>query len=272
MMPFIRRAALVACGLLVAGCGGTASAPTSPSATATAAPAEFVTYQSSRFTFRHAAMDAGSITQTATAIETGVNRILEDIGVSAMPRVTVTLYPNGDALRQGVGNQAGPIPSFATGLVTGPTAIHIISPNLSTTWSYADGVTAIVHEFAHCVSLVANPSFANNPRWLWESVALFEAGQFTDPRTLPYFTAGGSPPSLAQLNSFDNTVVYSVGATLGRFVVDVHGWTAYRDLIRANGDLGVVLRTTESAFLADWRAFVRDVFPIARAPATADRW
>jgi hypothetical protein len=207
-------------------------------------------------------MDSATITQTAAALESEVPRILEDIDISAMPQVVVTLYPSVDALRQAVGNQAGPLPSFTTGLVTGPTAIHIVSPNLSTTWAYADGVTAIVHEFAHCVSLVANPSVANNPRWLWESVALFEAGQLSDPGTLPYFAPGGTPPSLAQLNGFDNTIVYSVGATLGRFIVDAHGRDAYRQLIRTNGDLGRVLGATESAFLADWRAFVRDTFHV----------
>jgi hypothetical protein len=216
-------------------------------------------------------MDSATIARTAAALESEVDRIVLDIGVSAMPQVTVTLYPSGEALRQGVGNQAGPIPSFATGLVTGPTAIHVISPNLAATWSYADGVTAIVHEFAHCASLVANPSFANNPRWLWESVALFEAGQVTDPRTLPYFASGGIPPSLAQLNGFDNTIVYGVGATLGRFIVETHGWEAYRLLIRTNGDVGRVLSTTEPTFIADWRAFVREAFGIAQAPASANR-
>ena len=254
------RRAVAACCLLFAGCGGSnASYPTAPSAV----PAEFTTYQSSGFTFRYTAMDSATIAQTAAALESELPRMLDDIGVSAMPQVVVTLYPSGEALRQGVGNTAGPIPAFATGLVTGPTSIHVISPNLSTTWAYPDGVTAIVHEFAHCVSLVANPSFANNPRWLWESVALFEAGQVTDPQTLPYFSAGGTPPTLAQLNAVDNTIVYTVGATLGRFIVDTRGREAYRELIRSNGDLSRVLRTTEPAFLADWRAFVRTVFQIA---------
>jgi hypothetical protein len=258
MMRVMRRAAMLLWCLIHAACGGSErSSPTAPSAPPAAIE---LAYQSARFAFRHSAMDSATIVQTAAALEAEADRILEDIGVTTMPRVSVTLYPSVDALRQGVGTTAGPIPSFATGLVTGPTAIHLVSPNLATTWSYTDAVTSLVHEFAHCVSLVANPSFANNPRWLWESVALFEAGQYNDPRTLPYFT--GTAPTFAQLNSFDNTIVYSVGATFGLFVVDIHGWDAYRQLIRSNGDLSRVLRTTEPAFLNDWRAFVRANFQI----------
>jgi len=260
-MPGRQRRAIVWFWCLAcAACGGSdRSSPTAPSPTAVV---DFSTYQSTRFSFRFTSIDSSTIAQTAAAVESEVDRILGDIAVTAMPQVTVTLYPSGGALRQGVGNQAGPIPTFATGLVTGPTAIHIISPNVPATWSYADGVTSIVHEFAHCVTLVANPSFANNPRWLWESVALFEAGQYLDPRTLPYFTGGGAPPSLAQLSGFDNTTVYAVGATLGRFIVETRGLETYRLLIRSNGDLNRVLGTTEAAFLADWRAFVRDSFQV----------
>ena len=65
-----------------------------------------------------------------------------------------------------------------------------------------------------------NPRFANEPRWLWESVALWENGELADPRTLDYMVAG-RPPTLEQLNA-DVTAsrqVYEVGYTIGEFVV-----------------------------------------------------
>ena len=43
-------------------------------------------------------------------------------------------------------------------------------------------VSHLVHEFAHCVSLQVNPRIANNPRWLWESVAIYESRQSVDLR------------------------------------------------------------------------------------------
>lgn len=244
--------------LVAVACGGSGSHPGGPTGTSPA-PLQFSTFQSAHFSVRHTDLDAASVSPIATAIEAEYQRILRDFNVTQMPTVTVTLYPTGQALSDAVSPIVGPLPSFAKGLVTGPTAVHILSPNLQSAWSYADGVRSIVHEFAHCVSLRVNPSFGNNPRWWWESVALFEAGQLTDPRTLPYFTRGPLP-TFAQLSSFDNTIVYEVGATIGRFVVATRGWGAYVALVESNGDVNRVLGLTERAFLDEWAAFVRASF------------
>lgn len=200
-------------------------------------------------------MDAASVAQTADAVEAEYDRITGDLGVTQMPIVVVTLYPDLNSLSAAVAPVVGPLPSFATALVTGVDAVHSLSPNLASRWTYRDAVTAIVHEFAHCVSLRLNPSFGNSPRWLWESVALLEALQYNNARTFPIVT-NGPLPSLAQLNSFDNTVVYDVGAWLGHFIAERYGWETYRALIRANGDLSV-LSHTEATFLAEWAGFVR---------------
>jgi hypothetical protein len=37
---------------------------------------------------------------------------------------------------------------------------------------------AVVLGVVHAVSLGVNPRFGNNPRWLWESVALYQNGEF----------------------------------------------------------------------------------------------
>ena len=115
------------------------------------------------------------------------------------------------------------------------------------------------HELAHCVSLYTNPTFGNNPRWLWESVALYENGELVDPRTLDYMVAG-RPPTLAQLDA-DLTAsrkVYEVGYTLGEFVVARGGPAALVGLIRANGDTQAALGLSSAQFEAQWYAFVRE--------------
>ena len=122
----------------------------------------------------------------------------------------------------------GALPTFASGLGTGPDSIHILSPNLTGQWTYATAVTALVHEFAHCVSLTLNPSFGNRPRWLWESVALYEAGQRTDVRSLP-LVAANRPPSIAELNALDNLLIYDVGHSLADFIVTALGQQSLRD-------------------------------------------
>jgi hypothetical protein len=110
-----------------------------------------------------------------------------------------------------------------------------MSPN-SPAWGPFDRmVSNLVHEFAHCVSLHVNPRFANNPRWLWESVAIDESRQAVDLRTVGYMTAL-TPPSFASLNAIDNGRVYEVGYSLGEFVVTRWGQRVLRDLIVASGD------------------------------------
>ena len=251
LQPF-PRASLVAAFLLTGGCGG--SAPTAPAPPVPSAIA-FASHASANFVFRYTSMDAATIAATAAVVEAEHARIVGDLGVAGMPAVRVTLYPDVDALRAGVAPIVGPIPAFASGLVTGPADIHVLSPNLASRWPYVIGVTAIVHEFAHCASMRLNTSIANNPRWLWESVALYEAGEIVDPRTLGYMTAG-QPPTVAELNRIEDTRIYEVGGLIGAFVVETWGREALRDLVRSNGRLQA-LGVDEAAFASRWYAYAR---------------
>jgi hypothetical protein len=240
---------------LLAACGG--GQPAAPSAGAGSPAPAFATYESAHFACRHTPMDAATIAATAAAVESHHARITGDLGIPDMPRVTVTLYADLASLRTGVAPLVGAIPSFASGLVTGPDAVHVLSPSLATSWTYEAGVTTIVHEFAHCVSLRLNPTIANHPRWLWETVALHEAHQVVDPRTLSYMTSL-QPPTLAQLNRIEDTRIYEVGGLLGEFVAATWGPQSLADLVRANGDVQAVLAVDESTFTARWLAYTRD--------------
>ena len=244
-----RVCVLAASAALLGGCGGSnpnllAPPPPTP-------PVAFTSHASAHFTFRYTAMDAASVAATGAAVEAHHARILGDLGLEQIPSVTVTLYPDPDSFRAAVAPLVGNVPSFASGLVSGPRDIHVLSPNLSSRWSYAEGVTAIVHEFAHCASMRVNPAIANNPRWLWEAVALYEAGQILDPRTLPYMTAH-RPPALSDLNRIDNTAIYEVGGLIGEFIVETRGRGALRDLVRTGGALPAVMGVDEAGFVSRW--------------------
>lgn len=239
---------------LIAGCGG--GNPATPTA-----PITFASHSSAHFTFRYTALDAASVASTADAVEGHHARILGDLGLSQIASVTVTLYPDQESFRAAVVPLVGSVPSFATGMVSGPSAIHVLSPSLASRWSYAEGLTAIVHEFAHCVSLNLNPSIANNPRWLWETVALYEAGQIVDPRTLSYMTAH-QPPALSELNRVENPAIYEVGGVIGEFIVETWGRGALNDLVSAGGALESVLGVDETQFVSLWFAYVRHRYGI----------
>ena len=92
----------------------------------------------------------------------------------------------------------------ATGYVTGPTVLRVLAVP-----SVARNAT---HEMSHAISLRVNPTFGNRPRWLWESVALFENDEFVDPRSIAYL-AQGRFPTLAELDADPNASrqVYEVG-------------------------------------------------------------
>jgi hypothetical protein len=247
-----RRAAALAwmTGVILWGCGGAGAAPS-------VVPGPAGTYSSAHFVFQYTTLDAGNITTIASAVESHYDRILSDLGADRMPAVTVTLYLDHAAMVAATQAVAGPIPASASGLVTGESQIHLMSPN-SPAWGPFDRmVSNLVHEFAHCVSLHVNPRFANNPRWLWESVAIYESRQAVDLRTVGYMTAL-TPPSFASLNSADDGRVYEVGYSIGEFVVTRWGQPALRDLIVANGDTDAVLAISQSDFQRDWFAFVRE--------------
>lgn len=233
------------------GCHSTVS--TGPSAPFSATT--FQQHSTAHFAFRYTSIDAPSIADTAARVEGEHARIISDLQATPMSSVTVTLHPDFASLQDAVRSAAGTLPAFAKGLTTGVASIHVLSPNLSNAWSYADGVTAIVHEFAHCVSLQVNPTVGNNPRWLWEAVAIFEAGQFVHPRSVMSLV-NGEPPTISRLNGFDNTEIYAVGFVMGEFIVARWGGGSLVALIRGNGNVAAVTGMGENEFLAAWYQFV----------------
>jgi hypothetical protein len=243
------RAYLAAALALLASSCGSAAAPAAPSPAA--AP-----YTSAHFTFFYTALDSANIDAIARAAEAEHARILHDLGAETMPAVQVHFYADHQGLEAAVAPAVGAIPSWASGLATAQDQIHLMSPNHPAYAPFDRMVVNLVHEFAHCVSIRVNPRIPNNPRWLWESLAIYESGQFVDPRTLAYMT-GGRPPAFAALNGFDNTLVYDVGFTIAAFIVSKGGPAALDDLLRNNGDVGATFGMTLDAFERDWYAFVR---------------
>jgi len=114
------------------------------------------------------------------------------------------------------------------------------------------------HEFAHLVSIAVNPRISNNPRWLWETVALYENGEFIAPMTLDYMRAGRYP-TLAQLNAevTANHQVYEVGYVLGEFIVDSWGLDGLIRLMQLNGDVATAYGVTVAEFETRWYGFLR---------------
>jgi len=246
----LRSIVTMAAMLLAGSCGGTPEGPTNPD------PA-VATFTSAHFAFRYPPRDEAIVPSIAAAVEREYTRILDDLRVAAIPTVTVTLYADHAALEAAVRPIVGGIPSFASGLVTSSTAIHMMTPSAAG-WGPLDRMQSnLVHEFAHGVSLQLNPRIAINPRWLWESVAIYEARQSVDLRSVSYMAAL-DPPSFESMASVDNTRIYDVGYSIGEFIVSRWGPLALPQLVAVNGDTASALGVPLADFQRRWFAFVRE--------------
>jgi hypothetical protein len=234
--------------LMLAACGGPTTAP-SPGAAGGL-------YTSAHFRFQYTPLDAANIERTAEAVEREYARIIADLRVGSMPTVTVTFYTDHAAMAAATRAVAGVVPPWASGLVTSQSEIHMMSLNAPGWGPYDRRLSGLVHEFAHCVSMRLNPAIPNRPRWLWEAVAIYEAGESVDLRGLDYMRAL-TPPSFEMLNSFDNTRIYEVGYSIAEFVVTRWGSQALADLVTRSGDTVAVLNISLPDFERDWFAFAR---------------
>ena len=191
--------------------------------------------ESEHFSFYFDGFSMATIRPIIDSLEENYDRIIADLEVDSMPVVRAKVWRSRAGFYREMERLLGVRYSGADGYVYGPREFHVMLVD--------DVAVKAVHEFAHVVSLNLNPTFGNNPRWLWEAVAIYEAGQFVDPARLGYMV-DGDYPSLEELDSAFGTRgnrIYSMGYILSEYIVDSWGMESLRDLIRANGDLESVL-------------------------------
>jgi hypothetical protein len=242
----MRRILAASIGLLLAaGCSG--GTPTSP-----------IPVDQERLTMRiqtpHFQIFGGTspdatLRGAADILESEYVRILGNLGVSTHPVVTVRIYNDPTSYFNELTRYFG-TRYQATGYITGPTELRLLAGgNLNAN---------VVHEFIHAVSLDVNPRFGNNPRWFWETVAVYENGEFVHPRLIES-VARGNFPTLQQLNADVNadTQIYQLGFLLGEFIVSQWGRPAFVRLIQTNADIPAVLGISTADFEAAWRSYVR---------------
>jgi hypothetical protein len=238
---------LAAAGLLgfLPGCDGSPTAPTrapNPGMALRLATAHFRLYTD-------AAPDA-VLRSVADALEAQLPRFQSDLGVPAIRPVEVRVWQDRTAWLTEVERVLGR-PLSPLGYVTGPDGIRVLA--------VADVARNASHELVHCLSLYVSASIANNPRWLWETLAVYENRERIDLRTLPYMVSG-QPPTLAELNAdvTGSQRVYEVGYSIGEFVVARGGSAALVALIRTNGDTMAALGLSTPEFERAWYAFARE--------------
>src|SRR3990170_878420 len=208
-------------------------------------------YKTTHFKIFYTALDDTNVKEIADSLENSYPKITSNLQSGDLPIVNVHFYENIADLNKVFPN----FPIWAVGQAISVSEIHMISPNDSKQ-DYQTMIRNTKHEFVHCVSMKINSTISNNPRWLWESVAIYEANLPWDPRMLSYLV-NHKPPSLQKLNEFSNPNIYEVGYFIAQFIVEIHGTTALKSLIQNNGNLKDTLNIDDEEFTKQWFAFVK---------------
>ena len=225
------------------GCGGSASAPS------TTLESLVPRARTAHFDVHAGLASEATVAEIAAALESRYGRVIADLETGEVPRITVEVWSDEASFLTEMERFFGRRYN-ATGYVTGPSVLRVLA--------VSSVVRNATHEMSHAISLHVNPTFGNRPRWLWESVALYENGELVDPRSISYL-AQGRFPTLSELDADPNASrqVYEVGYLIAEFVVARAGRDGLLRLIRANGDVTVIGLRDPAAFESEWSSFVR---------------
>ncbi|HEY7773771.1 MAG TPA: hypothetical protein VIC26_11360, partial [Marinagarivorans sp.] len=197
-------------------------------------------------------------------------KLLDRFNISAMSPVVVRIWGNKEKFLAEQEATIGVRHPESTGYVTfkqGDKAGEMRLLNL-----VGETAKTAVHELAHLVTLEVNPSFANNPRWLWESLAIYA----TEPRweRAQFFNSHRNLfDAMAQelFEGRDTGSIYSIGYTIGEYIEATWGREALISLIQSNGDFSVVTQKSLAEVFSDWRQFVAARYFLQRSPSAAQK-
>jgi hypothetical protein len=210
-------------------------------------------------------LDVDSITPIKNKLESNAGRIMSDLNVEYSGKFTVHVWHNNESFLDAQEEKLGMRVYYSTGYIYGYSEIAVLyidNPQErinSTGLLYCFTPEEIAeHEFAHCISLRVRSNFTNNPRWLWEAVAIYEANEFYDPKTLDYLISGNYPSINELNNDFNNGDyrIYQVGYLIIEFIIDKWGKDKYIELIKNSGNVKNVLGISIEEFEKEWKEFV----------------
>lgn len=192
------------------------------------------------FSFLYTSIDAVSIELIASKLEANYKKITGDFKIDKMPATTVRIYPDLQSFHRGINFPDAPAEILATAF--GKDDFRMVSPNVAGVDS-AMLMKGVTHEFTHCVHLNIDYS-PNNPRWLWEGVAMYEADWSFDPGEVYTMTNNKFP----SLDSLGNGLEYMLGFVIIEAIKDQWGFDTVIELIKKRGDIQAVLKIDRQAF------------------------
>ncbi len=207
-------------------------------------------------------IDSAAIHALANTLEDSYTGIGNDLSTPPSSSLEVNVYAQRWRYIKATRNWS------ASGNIEGISKMHFVEQ----AWGESDNKKVAVHEFAHTVTLKLlldnepqpvnsknfDKKFSTFPTWLWEAVSVYEARQFIDPRTLPYFN-NGQYPGISELNNrLKGGKIYSCGYTIIEYILFKYGQDRLIQLIKNYGNLKSTYNITDDQFCKDWYAFVKE--------------
>ncbi len=204
----------------------------------------------------HGDLNASDIAHLERALEAAHQPVISKLGLELLPVITVQIWDDEEEFQEAMAATLGMRAQGSRGYVTGDRELRLLHHTAPSAAREA------VHEFVHVATLNLEPDFGNNPRWLWEAVALYLANEFVDPRSTEIMQ-DQKCPSLQQLDApFDNGgAIYEAGYLLIQFIETKWGFDKVTELIKSKGDMSSTLGISESEFERQWCAFVVATYP-----------
>ncbi|MFH0989491.1 MAG: hypothetical protein V1799_05675 [bacterium] len=174
------------------------------------------------------------------ALVSNNERIKKHLHVTDMPQVKISLWSEAQSsdFYSQMKSRIGQIYPGATGYTPSAREICLL-------WN-SSAPTGVVHEYAHLVSIALRPTIGNNPRWLWEAIAQYEARMFDHPSR--WSLEQRKFPGFSALNQFNSELPYRWGYYLAAFILERWGDDGYINLILTNGNISNSLGATEKEF------------------------
>lgn len=193
------------------------------------------------FLFLFSEIDIPSVDTIARRLESSYQKIVSDFNIKGLPVITVRIYPTAKSFHDGINFPDAPPNILATAF--GKKDVRMISPHAVTPEEGEMLLHHITHEFVHCVHL--NIEYApNNPRWLWEGIAMYESGWFMNPAEMDIIRNKTFPP----LMSLNNGAEYELGYAILEAIHDLWGFNTIIDLIKKKGDTNACLQLSQEEF------------------------
>jgi hypothetical protein len=195
---------------------------------------------SDHFAFWFSDADTVTVDSVAHYLEAQHARILRDFKLKSLPVTIVKMYPDLKSFHMAINQPDAPAEILATAF--GRNEFRMVSP----TKGGPELMQFISHEFTHCVHLNIDYS-PNNPRWLWEGVAMYESGWFIDPAQIDEIK-NRNFPALQQLS---NGMEYALGYVIIEAIKDMWGFDTVIGLIKNRGKAEKVLPISGVKFEQD---------------------